>query len=129
MLRKIGLTMLCATALLSTNAFSVTEHTFNIASTYEFTLPSNEPQVFTNIFFYSIDATCTIISDAQDNPFNFTILRKSGSLNGIPLSTGSTMDLIVHPGDKLHITAVSGGRMELTNHGENTMKASCISSK
>lgn len=128
MLRKIGFTLLlCATGLLSTNAFSITEHTFSQASSCEFTLPANEPQVFTNIFFWTIEARCTIISDSEDNPIGFTILRKSGSLNGTPLAKGDGMELLVHPGDQLYITAASGGRVELVNCGERTIKASCTS--
>lgn len=129
MLRKIGLTVLCATALFSTNTFSATEHSFSLASNYEFILPPNVPQVFNNIFFWSIDANCSITSKSDSNLFSFTVLRKSGSLNSISLSQGDAMVLVVHPGDRLHITAASGGRVELTNHGETAIKASCSSGK
>lgn len=129
MLRKIGLTLLCAGALLSQNTFSATEHTFGLASAYEFILPPNVPQVFSNIFFWSVDAKCNIISESESNLFSFTVLRKSGSLNNISLSQGDAMVLVVHPGDQLHITAASGGRVELTNHGDSTIKATCSSGK
>lgn len=126
MLRKIGLTVLCATGLFSTNAFSAIEHSFSQSVTsYEFVLPSNEPQIFTNTFFWSVEAICTIISDASENPFSFTVLRKSGTLNGVQLSKGDAMELIVHSGEQLHISAASGGRIELINRGETTFKASC----
>ena len=125
MLRKIGLTVLCATGLFVTNVSSATEHTFSQSASYEFVLPSNEPQIFTNTFFWAVEAKCTIISDEAENPFSFTVLRKSGSLNGIQLAKGDAMELIVHPGDQLHISAASGGRVELINHGSKTIKASC----
>ncbi len=129
MLRKIGLTVLFATGLFSASTFSATEQTFSIASTYDFTLPPNVPQVFNNIFFWAVDAKCSISSTSDSNLFSFTVLRKAGSLNGIPLSQGDAMVLVVHPGDMIHITAESGGRVELTNHGETTIKASCSSGK
>lgn len=127
MLRKIGLTLLSTVALFNANASFATEYTFSQASGYEFKLPPNEPQIFTNTFFWVVDAKCTIISDSENNPFSFTVLRKSGSLNGVPLSKGDAMELIVHPGDQLHITAASGGRIELVNYGVDTIKAVCVS--
>ncbi len=125
MIHKIGLAVLCAAGLYSSSASFATEHTFSQATTYEFRLPSNEPQVFTNTLFWAVEAKCTVISDSEDNPFSFTILRKSGSLNGIELSKGDSMALVVHPGDQLHITAASGARVELINYGDKEMKASC----
>ncbi len=125
MLRKIGFTLLFATGLFSTSAFSVTEHVFSQASVYDFTLPPDEPQIFANTFFWAVEAKCTILSDNEENPFSFTVLRKTGSLNGVNLSKGDTMDLIVHPGEQLHISAASGSRVELINHGDKTIKASC----
>ena len=129
MLRKIGLTVLSAASLFSTSTFSATEHVFGMSAPYEFTLPPNVPQVFSNVFFWSVEANCNISSKSENNLFSFTVLRKSGSLNNIPLSEGDAMALVVHPGDILHITAVSGGRIELTNHGESAITASCVSGK
>lgn len=129
MLPKIGLTMLCAIGLFSGNAFAITEHTFNQVAAYEITLPPNEPQIFTNTFFWSLEAKCTIESENGNNPFAFTILRKSGSLNGIPLALGDAMDVTVHPGDIIYITAASGARVELINRGEKTFKANCYNGK
>ncbi len=129
MLRKIGLAILGATALFSTSTFSATEHNFGLATSYEFTLPPNIPQVFNNIFFWAIEAKCNIISTNDSNLFSLTVLRKSGSLNNISLSQGDAMMLVVHTGDMIHIKAASGGRIELTNHGEQTIKAACTSGK
>ncbi len=127
MIHKIGLAVLCATGLFSSSAACATEHTFSQAAAYEFTLPSNEPQIFTNNFFGTISAKCTVMSESEDNPFSFTILRKSGSLNGIELSKGDSMKLVVHPGDQLYISAASGARVELINSGDKAMSASCTS--
>jgi hypothetical protein len=128
MLRKTGLAVLYALSLSSTPLFSATEHTFNsMGASYEFTLPPNVPQIFNNVFYWTIEAKCSISSSNESNLFSFTVLRKSGALNNINLSQGDAMVLIVHPGDQLHITAVAGGRVELTNHGEETIKATCSS--
>ncbi len=125
MIRKIGLALLYTSSFLSTNLFAATEHLFTQAPSYEFILPTNEPQIFTNSFFWSIQARCTIVSEIESTPLTFTVIRKTGSLNGIPLTKGDTVELIVHPGDDIFITAASGGRVELTNHGETTITATC----
>ena len=125
MIRKIGLTALCATTLFSNVVFSATEHVFTQAAHFDFLLPANEPQIFTNTFFWTVKSRCTIISDLYDNFFSLKVLRKTGSLNGVHLSKGDSMDVNVHPGDSLFITAVSGGRVELTNHGEKAITARC----
>ena len=129
MFRKIGLTALFAACIFSSNAFSATQQIFSMGSSYEFTLPPNAPQVFNNIFFWSISADCSITSYSDSNLFSFTVLRKAGSLNSIPLSQGDAMVLVVHPGDVIHIMAQSGGRIELTNHGDSPIKATCSSAK
>lgn len=129
MLRKMGLTALFSACIFSSGAFSATEQLFSMASSYEFTLPPNAPQVFNNVFFWAINANCSITSSNESNLFSFTVLRKAGSLNSIPLSQGDAMVLVVHPGDVIHITAESGGRIELTNHGDSAIKATCSSAK
>lgn len=129
MLRKVGLIAFFSTSLFSANVFSASEQVFGLSSTYEFILPPNVPQVFNNIFFWAVEAKCSISSTDESNLFSFTVLRKGGSLNNIHLSQGDAMVLVVHPKDVIHITAESGGRIELTNHGDNTIKANCSSGK
>ena len=129
MLRKIVFFMCFSFCMMSSSAFSASEHVFRMGSSYEFTLPPNTPQVFNNIFFWPVSADCNIISTSDNNLFSFTVLRKAGSLNNIPLSQGDAMVLVVHPGDIIHITAESGGRIELTNHSDTAIKASCSSTK
>lgn len=126
MIRAITLSILCAIGLFSSNAFCSTERALGQGLTYEFTLPSNEPLTFVNTTFWVIDSICTIVSDVEDNPFSFKVLLKSGTLNGVQLSKNDSLSLIVHPGDRLHITAASGGKIELVNHGLSTIKATCV---
>ena len=124
-MRKIGFSLLCAGGLFTTNVFSTTYHTFTQGLAVEYILPVNEPQVFSNIFFWKLKATCTIISELSENPLSATMLRKSGSINDIQLAAGDSMGLTIQAGDKLNVTADSGAKVELVNRGEKTVIASC----
>ncbi len=125
MLRKMGVTLLCATGLFATNAFSTTEHLLTQGLSVEYELPPNDPQVFSNIFFWEVKALCVVISEVEDNTITIRMLRKTGSVNGLNLSTDDVTSLTAHPGDKMHITAASGAKVELTNIGTQSIKASC----
>jgi hypothetical protein len=126
MMKKVGFTLLCASALASTSAFSTAYHQFAQGMAVEYELPANDPQVFSNIFFWKIKATCTIISDDFGSPLAATMLRKSGSVNNTPLLTGDSIGLTVQPGDKINVTVESGAKVELVNRGNYSIKASCI---
>jgi hypothetical protein len=131
MIRKIGFNILCASCLLATNAFSTGYHSLAPGMFIEYELPINDPQIFFNIFFWELKASCTILTDAPNAPVSpllVTMLRKKGSVNAIPLFTGEKMGLTVHPGDTLDITADSGAKVELVNLGEKSIRASCSAS-
>lgn len=125
MIRKMGISLLCAGSLLATNVSALTQHEFKQGLTVEYELPPNDPQVFSNVFFWTVKATCTVISEYADNTIFTTMLKRSGSVNGIPLTAPETMFLTVQPGEKLHISAESGAKVELVNVGLYTIKASC----
>ncbi len=125
MIRKLGITLLCAGGLFSTQTFSITNHVFTQGLAVEYELPPNDPQVFSNIFFWTLKAVCTVISDVPDNSISIKMLRKTGSVNGIQLTVGDAEGLMMHPGDKLNITAESGAKVELLNLGNISIKASC----
>lgn len=127
MIRKIGVSLLCAGSLFTTCAFSTSDHVFTQGLAIEYELPTNEAQTFSNIFLWTIKAVCTVISDAPDNPLTIKMLRKTGVVNGDPLKSGDLVNLIVHPGDKLYITADPAAKVELMNTGPQTIKASCAS--
>ena len=124
-MRKIRIALLCVSNLLASNAFSSTEHLFSQGRAIEYELPSNDPQIFSNIFFWKIQATCTIISDNAGSPITAKMLRKTGAINDMPLATGDSIALVVQPGDKLYITADSGAKVEMVNLGEKKIIASC----
>ncbi|MCX7117085.1 MAG: hypothetical protein NTW94_04115 [Legionellales bacterium] len=125
MLKKIGFPLLCAGSLFATSAFSITEHVFTQGLSVEYEFAPNDPQVFSNIFFWEVKANCTVISNEPVTPFSATMLRKSGSLNYSPLVAGDTLVISVQPGDTFHITAESGAKVELTNLGNDLIKANC----
>jgi hypothetical protein len=119
------MTLLCAIGLCATPSFAATEHPFTQGISIEYELLPNEPQVFSNVFFWEIKAVCTIISNTPDNKISIKMLRKTGSVNGVPLTTDEITYLTGQPGDKLYITAPSGAKVELTNLGAQSIKTSC----
>ena len=125
MLRKFGVALLCVTGLFATSAFSTTEHLFQQGLTVDYELPPNNPQVFANIFFWEIRAACVVISEVTDNTIRIKVLRKKGSVNGLELTENDEVTFSARPGDRLHITAASGAKVELTNLGSQSIKASC----
>lgn len=125
MIRKIGFTLLCASGLLTTNVFATTYHTLRQGLAIEYELPANAPQVFSNIFFWRIIADCVIISENLGNPLSVTMLKKTGSINTTPLSTGDSIGLTVQQGQSFHVTAMPGAQVELVNLGNKLIKASC----
>lgn len=126
MLKKIGLTLLCVAASLSTPTFAMVEHTLQPAMTLEYDLPPNQPQVFVNYMIWEINANCTISGVDSTNQLFAEALSKSGKINDITLTKGSTMTVEVHPGDNLKLTAQGGAKVQITNLGEHTVKATCV---
>jgi hypothetical protein len=125
MMRKVGLTLLCASSLLTTDAFSTTYSTFKVGRPIEYELPVNDPLIISNILFWQIKAVCLIISDPPGTPITVTMLRKTGSVNDTPLATGDSIGLTVQPGDIFNVTADSGAKVQLVNLGSKPIKASC----
>lgn len=125
MMRKIGIGLLCAGGLFSTQAFTMTDHVFTQGLAVEYELPPHAPQSFANIFFWTIKAVCTVVSEVPNNTISIKMLHKTGEVNGIPLTVGDTTLFSAHSGDKLYITANSGAKVELLNLGDVSIKASC----
>ena len=126
-MRNTFIALFCTNILCSTHAFATPDNFATQGLSAEYTLPSNIPQIFSNVFFWTIFATCTIISEHADNVISFKVLRKSGSVDNIPLSTGDIRNFQVHAGESLKISAISGGKVELTNLEDIAIKASCSS--
>lgn len=124
-MRKVGLALLCAGGLFSATAFSITNHNFQQGLSVEYELPVNEPQVFSNIFFWTIKATCIVSSENYESNIGVSMLRKTGSVNEIQLTAGDSLVLTLLNGATLNITAESGSKVELVNKSDKVVKATC----
>lgn len=129
MIRKLSLAALCAITVGHPVAFATTQNVFPQGFSYDVPLPAQEPQVYTNASFKKAKYDCKIISEALDNPFSLTVLDKTGSLNNVKLSKGQSLDIIVHDGEHVLITAASGGKVKLTNNGVKKIIAHCESTQ
>ena len=125
MLRKLGYSLLIASGMFSSTSFAMHNYNLQAGPAYEYELPSNDPVVFSNVFMWQIKANCTILSEDEDNYISFRILKKSGSINATPLSSGDEMSLIVHPYDTFYIVALPGAKVELLNRGDKSIAARC----
>lgn len=127
MIRKLNLSLLLCSALLSTtNAYAITNHTFSAGSSIEYSLPVGEPQLFSNPLLWTVKVTCTILSRDDENYLSFKVTRKTGTLNGKQLSVGDSMNLSLRAKEKIYITAVSGAEVEMLNIGNKEIKTQCI---
>ena len=127
MLRKIGLTLLCAVATLSTPSYSMMTHSLQAGVTLEYDLPSKDPQVFINYMFWTVEANCKITSEDNNIDLLIEALAKKGKINDIPISAGQSLRLTVHPGQNLKINADSGAKVQITNLNEHNVHATCNS--
>jgi len=127
MLRKIGFTVLCVAASISTAAHSISTHSLQPGLTLEYDLPPNDPQMFVNYMFWSVEANCKITTkDASDELYAEVIVKKA-TVNGSELSQGQSIKLTVAQGQNLKIAADSGAKVKITNLGKSLVKATCSS--
>lgn len=126
MIRKIGTMMLCMAVLfMAKTSLATTIHPLVQGVSVDYDLPSNDPQIFSNVFFWTVKASCTIITDMPESTILIKALSKTGSVNDIHLSAGQTVSIAVRNGDKFTISATSGAKVELTNQGEKNIVARC----
>lgn len=96
------------------------------SSGVDFVLASKESQILTNIFMWPLKANCVMsCENDQTNTIFFKVLKKTGNLNGIPLTSGDSMSIDISPHDELNIIASSGSKIEMKNIGTTTIKATC----
>lgn len=126
MLRKIGFSLLCAAATLSTNVYSA-NHTLQPGLSLEYVLAPNKPETFINYMYWEIEANCIISSENKTvgNELFAEALAKQGKVNDVVLTMGNSMRVVVHNGETLKISAQSGAKVRITNLGQNTIKATC----
>lgn len=125
MLRKIGFSLLCAAATLSTNVNSTIVNTLQPSMSIDYELVPNEPQIFINYLYWEIEANCKMITQDESDELFVEALAKQGKVNDVILAKGSSMTIPVHQGENLKITAESGAKVRITNLGQHTIKAVC----
>ncbi|MCX7114968.1 MAG: hypothetical protein NTW08_03525 [Gammaproteobacteria bacterium] len=92
----------------------------------DFNLTPNKREEFTNFAFQRVHAACVISTeDEEGNDIFVEVLRKSGKINDLPVSTGDNVVVRVRDKDVLRITAEPGGKVALTNMGQHAVKAAC----
>jgi hypothetical protein len=93
----------------------------------DFYFEPNQSQVFTNLFPWTLKATCQVdCDDSVINSMQAKILKKSGILNNNFLIENQSMCLNIHDGDKFSLIAPSGSKVEIKNTGDSTIKANCF---
>jgi hypothetical protein len=127
MLRKIGLTLFCAIAFLSTPSFSMMTHSLQAGVTLEYDLPSHDPQVFINYMFWTVEANCKITSEDEKVDLFVEALSKKGKVNDVTLYAGQSMRVSVQSGQNLKISADSGAKVQITTVSDHNAHATCSS--
>lgn len=126
MLREISFGLLCMAACYGSNSYSMNNEIMPFQGvTIEYELEPNKPQLFTNYMFWAIEANCVVYTeDASDTLYALGRTKKA-KINDIPISAGQSLQVSVHPNENLKINADSGAKVEITNLGEHTVRASC----
>ncbi|BCA95102.1 hypothetical protein TUM19329_14630 [Legionella antarctica] len=127
MLRKIGFTLLCALTSFSAPSFSMTSHSLQQGVTLEFELPPHDPQLFINYMFWSVEATCKITSEDENVELFAKALAKKGKINDITLTVGQSLQVNLHSGENIKLSADSGAKVQITNLGTHLVRATCTS--
>ncbi|HAF87882.1 MAG: hypothetical protein CMF38_01170 [Legionellaceae bacterium] len=118
MLRFISTGLLCAASFIST-------HTFAASVSFDF-MP-HQSEVITNFTIFPIKATCLIsLQNEQDNAtLHVKALRREGTINNFPLKKGDEIDVTVHHGETITLSAQAAAQVEFTNTSDIPVKAMC----
>ena len=125
MIKQLKTAFFCITTLLATPLLASTLYTFQTSPAVDYELPSNEPQVFSNVFRWAIHAECVAIQDSDETTILFKMLRKKGVLNDISLSRGESIRINVQRDEKFTIVAEPGATVQMTNEGDELLIARC----
>ncbi|MCH9756731.1 MAG: hypothetical protein K0U37_06055 [Gammaproteobacteria bacterium] len=117
--------LFCISTLLATPVLATNQPTLAFGPAVDYVLPSKEPQVFSNVFRWVINAECVIAQSDETSAISFKVLRKKASLNDVSFSRGETLQINVAPEETFRIRAEPGATVQLTNEGEETIVAQC----
>lgn len=124
MVKKIKI-VLGALLFMSGTFCYAAEYYLNPGITVDFPLPPHEPQVLTNSFFWTLTASCRVVSEDPSDDIYTEILAGTGKVNNMPVKKGDTLTVTVHPRDILNLVADKGSRVQLTNMGEHLVVGAC----
>jgi hypothetical protein len=128
MLRKFIVSLGLLTSAIAMPALAAPKEVYLSMSTsgIDFYFQPDKSQVFTNVFAWTLKASCQVVcDDSVSNRMQATILKKSGSLNKQTLNLGESMCLDIHNGDVFELVAPPGSKVEIKNIGESSIKANC----
>lgn len=127
MLFKLSGYLLSAVALFSVQTLSMADepssHKPSIRIEYE--LPPHQPMLFANFWFTKVTAICVTEIEEMEAEIDAELILKKGEINGVTLDQGDSISMIVHPDEKLVISADSGAKVRITNHSGKSVKAYC----
>lgn len=127
MLRNLGIGLFLVAATLSAPSYSMATHTLQTGITLDYDLPANDPQVFSNYMFWTVEATCTVSSSDNNIILFAKVLAKKGKINDVEVATGNTIQMAMHSGESFKLSADSGAKVEITNLGTQNVHATCNS--
>jgi hypothetical protein len=127
MLKKLGLSLLCAAATLSSNVYALQNNALQNGTTIDYDLKPNVAQLFTNYTFFTVTANCKITTEDESDVFYAIALAQSGKIDDQPLSKGQSTRVTVRNGQTMVLSANKGAQVSITNEGLHTVKVSCTS--
>ncbi len=126
MLKKIRLAtrLFCFSLFLATQSWAV-NYPLSSFMTMDFEFPPNIEQTFSNAWWWTITATCTMHTKDDEDDLFAEVVTKKVKINEKMLYEKETMTIPTRSGYKLIISAESGAKVNLVNHGQNTLIAHC----
>ncbi len=98
----------------------------SLANAKTIKLGPNESKSLTNSSLWTLNATCTIQSNAQGkNKIKIRVLKNGGSVNGKNLASGQATMVTVRNNSSIAVSAEAGTQVNLVNLGDEGLQAVC----
>jgi len=95
------------------------------ATTIELKLEPHHSQGIENSYAFTINATCTIKVNKNNNKIRFDVAKNSGTINGKKLSDGQSTSITVENQDQIVVNAAPDTKVTVYNLSDNTVTATC----
>lgn len=117
----------CSLAALNASATSETGviHILQPGITIEVEFAPNIPQTFVNYLFWSVSGTCKVATPDPSNDMHIEILSGKGTVDGVPLSQGDSVNMTVQNADVFRLSAEGWSKVRIVNLGTSLLKATC----